>query len=133
TETLGVISDTTLLDTALGRQRLAIDSQPPATGVVAGPGDSIGSSVRGATRPGPSEGLPVQVAVLDSLGDVAIGDAFLSVEVGQGPRHAQHLVVGAGAEAELVDGLLQELLSPLADGAILAYALRIQVGVTGIA
>ena len=76
-----------------------------------------------------SEQLSVQAAVLDGLGDVVFGDGFGGVEVGDRAGDAEDFVVGAGAEAELVDGLFEDSAGAFASGAMLAHGFRVEVGV----
>ena len=55
-----------------------------------------------------SEQLPVQASILNRFGDVGFGDGAGGFEVGEGARDTEDFVVGARAEAELVDGGLEE-------------------------
>jgi len=52
--------------------------------------------------------LPIQAPILNRLGDVGCLDGTSLIEISKRPRNAEDFVVGAGAEAELVDGGLQE-------------------------
>lgn len=53
----------------------------------------------------------IQHAVLNSLGDMAWTDLFLSFQIGDRPRHFKYSHVCSSAEAQLVDRHLQKLSS----------------------
>jgi len=55
--------------------------------------------------------LSIEASVLDGFGDVVGLDVLLVDEVGDGAGDSQDLVVGAGAEAQLGDGLLEHGLA----------------------
>jgi hypothetical protein len=59
---------------------------------------------------------PIQASILNRFGDVRGLNFFRAGEVGNGAADFEHSAVGAGAEAELVDGGFQKPV------AILAYA-----------
>ena len=58
------------------------------------------------------------------------GDGFAAVEVGDGARHLEDAVVGAGAEAEAVHGLLQDELPRFVNATIFTHhpAAHLRVG-----
>ena len=57
--------------------------------------------------------LPVEHPVVDGFVDVAGGDAFAVVEVGDGPGDPEDFVVSSGGEAEVVDAVLEQVLAVL--------------------
>ena len=59
--------------------------------------------------PSPRPQLPVQTPVLDGLADVFRPDSLRALQVGDGAGDLQDAVVRPGAEAQLVDGGLQQL------------------------
>ena len=73
--------------------------------------------------------IAVEGAVLDGFAEVGGGDAGLAGEVGDGARDLQDAVVGAGGEAELVDGCVEELLRRVVEAAVLLHVLRSHVSV----
>src|ERR1039458_9128097 len=65
-------------------------------------------TVRGGRESGPI--AAVEGAVLDGFGDVADGDVLCSGQVGDGARNLEDAVVGAGGEALLLHGALEQAL-----------------------
>ena len=68
---------------------------------------------------------------MNRFGDVGFGDVVGSFEVGEGARDAKDFVVGAGAEAETVDGQLKELRGRLAERAVFADGGGVDLRVRG--
>ncbi len=80
----------------------------------------------GHVVPRPIGGLqaPIQPSILDGFGEVGGGQVFFAGEVGDGAGYAEDLVVGAGAEAELADGLPQNAFAVAIDRGELAQLTR---------
>ncbi len=73
--------------------------------------------------------LSIEHAIIHRFADVAGLDLRRVVEVGDGARDAQHLVVRAGGKAKLVDARFQEVEAVVAEFAVLADFARAHVGV----
>ena len=79
----------------------------------------------------PEPGSPLRHPrpVLERLGDVGCGDAFLGGEIGDGAGQFEHPVIGAGGETHLAHGRPEQRFTRVVEGGVGAKLLRSHVGV----
>ena len=61
---------------------------------------------------------PIEAPILDRFGDVGRLDFFRAGKVGDGAADFEHPAIGAGAQAQLVDGGFEQLLTVAVDRAV---------------
>src|SRR6476660_4966745 len=75
---------------------------------------------------------PIQQTVLNGFGEMVFLDVFGGFEVGDGAGDSSDLVISAGAEAELVHGLLHQEQATVRQVAVLLELAAVHAGVGGL-